>query len=101
MDALNVLEQKFASLIEVVKKLKVENGQLQSENEALRSENTEIKAENAKITEESARLVAKLETIESSCLSGGQELNKLHKEKNRTKAVVEELIKNIDQLVQL
>ncbi len=98
MEVLNVLEQKFASLVKVVERLKEDNKKLHSESETLQFENADLKKENAKLAEESAQLSSKLEAIEVSSIDSG-ELERLHEEKKRTKELVDDLIKNIESLV--
>lgn len=78
MEALNVLEQKFASLVKLT---------------------SELKTENSKLIEENLRLKENVETLEHSLLKNHQNLEELQQEKAMTKMVVDDLLKNIDSLV--
>lgn len=78
MEALNVLEKKIASLIDVIK---------------------ELKTENARLIEENTQLAIKLESIEGSILSDTKRIEELDREKALTKMAVDDLIRNIDSLV--
>lgn len=86
MDALNMLEQKIAALIEskktdlaLIKDLKANVCQLQEENKQLKDQ---------------------LEKIENSLLVGHQNVEELHQERVLTKMVLDDLIKSIDLLVE-
>jgi uncharacterized protein YdeI (YjbR/CyaY-like superfamily) len=86
MDALNVLEQKIATLIEskkidlaLIKDLKVSVAQLQEENKQLKEQ---------------------LEKLENSLLVRHQNVEELHEERVLTKMVLDDLIKSIDLLVE-
>jgi regulator of replication initiation timing len=78
MEALNVLEKKIASLVDVIK---------------------ELKTENARLIEENTQLAIKLESIEGSILSDTKRIEELDREKALTKMAVDDLIRNIDSLV--
>lgn len=80
MKFLQRLEEKVVSLIELIK---------------------ELKTENAKLIEENAQLEAKLKGLESSLSEDTAHLEELSKEKERTKMVVDELMKSIDSLVEI
>lgn len=79
MEILAVLEEKIASLIELVK---------------------ELKAENAKLTEDNAQLLAKIEMLESSLTNDVRRLEELNIEKALTKDAVNSLIISINELVE-
>ncbi|MFZ5954487.1 MAG: hypothetical protein ACOYT8_05315 [Candidatus Dependentiae bacterium] len=79
MEILAVLEEKIASLIELVK---------------------ELKAENAKLAEENAQLLAKMEMLESSLTNDVRRLEELNIEKALTKDAVSSLISSINELVE-
>lgn len=86
MEALNVLEQKIACLIEskkvdlaLIKDLKSTVSQLQAENKQIKDQ---------------------LEKLENSLLVGHQDVEELHQERMLTKMVVDDLIKSIDLLVE-
>ena len=78
MSTLKALEEKLASLVELVK---------------------DLKTENAKLAEENALLAAKLSMLESSLQDDALQLDELKQEKELTKLVIDDLIKNIDSLV--
>lgn len=79
MEILAVLEEKIASLIELVK---------------------ELKAENAKLAEDNAQLLAKIEMLESSLTNDVRRLEELNIEKALTKDAVNSLIISINELVE-
>ena len=76
---LDVLENKIASLVELIKKYKEENTQL---------------------AEEKAELAAKVKNMESSLLDDSQQVRQLSEEKEETKSAVDDLINVIDSLVE-
>jgi hypothetical protein len=85
MEGLHVLEQKIAALID-----------------SKRNDVTVIvalRAENAKLTTENATLKEQVDKIERSLLSNHQGFESLTQERELTKMVVDDLIKNIDILV--
>lgn len=79
MEALNILEKKIASLIELIK---------------------ELKTENAKLAEETAQLLAQLKGIEGTATSDAKQVDELNQEKTFTKLAVDELISSIDLLIE-
>jgi cell division protein FtsB len=79
VEILAVLEEKIASLIELVK---------------------ELKAENAKLAEDNAQLLAKIEMLESSLTNDVRRLEELNIEKALTKDAVNSLIISINELVE-
>ncbi len=78
MEALNELEKRIASLIDLTK---------------------ELKTENAKLAEENAQLLARIEMLEGCETSTSKCLEELNQEKVLTKTAVNELIKSIDSLI--
>jgi len=78
MKALDLLEQKIVSLIELVQKLR---------------------AENVALAEKNAQLVAHVKGLENSMLASGSRIEEFNQEKVITKKVVDSLIKEIDSLV--
>lgn len=78
VNVLKMLEEKIASLVDLVK---------------------ELKAENARLTEENAQWQAKIKSLEKSVNTDAQRLEELNQEKALTKVVVDDLIKSIDSLV--
>ena len=100
MEALSVLEDKIRSLVTFVKELKTHNEALQLDKRKLEEENEELKAENAKFAEENAQLIAQLKGIEESILKENKQVKELNQERSITKAVVDDLIKSIDILVE-
>lgn len=86
MDALNVLEQKIAMLIESKKQDLSTIKDLQSAVAQLQEENKQLKDQ--------------LEKVEHSLLTGHQNVEELHQERALTKMVLDDLIKSIDVLVE-
>lgn len=80
MDAFKVLEEKVVLLVERVASLKKENESLLQKNEELQ---------------------AKISALEESLLADTRQLDSLNAEKEVTKMVVDDLIKNIDALIEL
>jgi len=80
MQALKLLEEKIASLIELIK---------------------ELKNENAKLAEENAQLEVKVKSLEDSLKDDVKQSDKLTEEKELTRLAVDDLIKSIDSLVEL
>lgn len=78
VSVLKMLEEKIASLVDLVK---------------------ELKAENARLTEENAQWQVKIKSLEKSVNTDAQRLEELNQEKALTKIVVDDLIKSIDSLV--
>ena len=100
MEALSVLEDKIRSLVTLVKELKTQNEALQVDRQNLEEENEELKADNAKFAEDNAQLTAQLKGIEESILKENKQVEALSQERSITKAVVDDLIKSIDILVE-
>ncbi len=100
MKVLNILEEKIKSLVVLVKGLKKESETLQVDKEKLKTENNELKTENAKFAEDNAQLTAQFKAIEGSMLKGTDQVDELKQERSATKAVVDDLIKSIDALVE-
>ncbi len=100
MDALTLLEQKVALLVERLAQLKTKNNQLVAENEKIGVENNELKSKCAQLSQENAQLAEQLDAIENSMLQGSKTVEDLSLEKSLTKAVVDDLIKSIDALVE-
>lgn len=82
METLQILEQKIAQLIALVK-------ELQAQISALKSENLSLMQSNAELADE-------LENVKTSFIAD-QEV--LEEEKALAKLAVDEIIKNIDSLV--
>lgn len=78
MNALSVLEEKVVLLLDILNELKKENAELQAQN---------------------ASLLKEIKALESSVATDTKTLDALHQEKEATKAVVDDLIKNINALV--
>ncbi len=78
LEKLNILEKKITSLVELLRAEKELSAKLAEEKNLL--------------ADEKNNLLARLEAVESSLLKGSQNIE-------LTKMVVDELIKNIDQLV--
>lgn len=86
MQVLQILEEKIAALVKVLQSLKKENEELKSALAAAQKENEQF--------------AAHIEKLEGSMLSDESRLKELDKEKELTKTVVDDLIKNIDALVE-
>ena len=86
MQVLQVLEEKIAALVKVLQSCKKENEELKKAVLAADKKNKQLKAQ--------------VEMLESSMLSDEGRLKELDKEKELTKTVVDDLIKNIDALVE-
>lgn len=93
MEALNILEERLASLIALAQKLKDNNVRLQADNEMLQSE-------NANFLQENLQLISRLELREKVAVKESQEIDELYQEKKLTKSVVDNLIKSIESLVE-
>jgi len=100
MEALSVLEDKIGLLVTLVKELKTQNEALQVSKQKLEEENEALKAENAKFAEDNAQLAAQLKSIQESVLKENKQADELNQERSMTKAVVDDLIKSIDTLVE-
>lgn len=103
MNTLEILEQKVTGLVAMVKNLKDLNNALQVAQEMLKAENQELKIENAKLIEENAHLSIQLQATEDSASRETREIETLHKEKERTKTAVDDLlslIQGIDTLIE-
>ncbi len=79
MEVLNVLEKKIASLIELIKELRLENAKLNQDNRALEQTNLQLHEQ--------------IEQLQASLLERPQELA-------LTRSAVDDLIKNIDFLIE-
>lgn len=87
MDMLQALEKKVVALVSLVNRLNQENG-------ALKQDLSGFKEENKKLEKQ-------VEMLESSVLKESSRLQEqLLKEKELTKIVVDDLIKNIDALLE-
>lgn len=86
MDALGVLEQKIATLIESKK----------TDLSCIR----DLKLNVERLQEENKQLKDQLEKLENSLLVRHQSVEELHQEKVLTKMVLDDLIKSIDLLVE-
>ena len=100
MEALGVLEGKIRSLVVLIEELKTQNEVLQVDKGKLKVENEELKTENAKLSEDNAQLETQLKGIEESILKENEQVKELSQERLITKAVVDDLIKSIDTLVE-
>lgn len=108
MDMLKVLEEKVVSLVAMIKDLKAKNVSLEAKAsehleraDDLVAKNKDLKSENAKLAEENAQLVAKLDGLKGSVYKGTQEIETLNEEKALAKVAVDDLIKSIDDLVEI
>lgn len=78
IENLNLLEEKLASLVELVKQLRLKNNELEKEK---------------------LELEGRLERLEEELLRDSEGMEELHQERALTKQVVDDLIKSIDSLV--
>lgn len=79
METLSALQEKIEQLIGYSKELKLENDHLKKENK---------------------QLAKKLDSLETAMLENKSNVKQLSQEKEKTKGVVDDLIKTIDSLVQ-
>ena len=79
MDILQILENKIHSLLLLIKKLKEQNECLSNEN---------------------VQLIAQIESMKNNMLKESHDMDELTKERELTKMVVDDLIRNIDSLVE-
>ena len=80
MEILSALEKKIELLVDYIKRLKEENAQLKTESQELRDHITQL---------------------EGSLLKENKQLETaLHKERSLAQKAVDELIKNIDELIE-
>ncbi len=80
MEILHVLEQKIESLVELIKRQKLENAQLIDENQ---------------------QLLLRINQLESALLHETKKVElELKEERSATQQVVDDLIKNIDDLIE-
>lgn len=103
MDALQLLEQKVSSLVELVKGLKEKNLVIKDECDVLTKECAGLKAKNAKLAEENTRLAERMEAIEKKALRDNGQIDELNQEKALTKIAVDDLLerlKIIDSIVE-
>ena len=103
MNALQLLEQKISSLVEMIKELKAKNIKQQEELDSSYKDCVSLKAENAKLAEENAQLVAKAEALDKEARKGTDQIDELHQEKTLTKMAVDDLLerlKVIDSIVE-
>lgn len=107
MEALNILENKIVTLLELVKRLKTENSDLKKESEKLGLESarlTEEKArlcaDNAALNEQIQQLMSELDAIEKSVFARDKSVETLNLERAETKMLIDDLIKDIDSLVE-
>lgn len=106
MEALGILEKKISVLLDIVKKLKIQNSGLKSECEQLKAEGAQLtrekaklSADNAALSEEVDQLVTELESLEKTVHVNDKSLDALNQEKSETKLFIDDLIKDIDSLV--
>lgn len=85
MAVLQLLEEKITSLVALAEALKQENEQLKKDLSEHQQENKKFKKQ--------------IEMLEGSMLNENSRIQELHKEKELTKTVVDDLIKNIDAII--
>jgi regulator of replication initiation timing len=79
VETLSILEKKVVYLIDVIKQLK---------------------AENARLAEENAQLAEKIAMMQAIAADEAKRTDEFNQEKELTKMVVDDLIKNIDSLIE-
>jgi predicted nucleic acid-binding Zn-ribbon protein len=107
MEAFNILENKIITLLELVKKLKAENGDLKKESEQLGLASARLMEESAKLRDENTalhehveQLMSELDALEKSVFARDKNVETLNLEKAETKLLIDDLIKDIDSLVE-
>lgn len=103
MNALQLLEEKFSSLVVIIKELKEKNKQLNDQVTALSKEREKNSAQYEQVTKENAQLLAKMASLEKKALEGNNQINELNQERALTKVAVDDLLdrlKSIDSLVE-
>ncbi|EKD49023.1 MAG: hypothetical protein ACD_64C00029G0004 [uncultured bacterium] len=103
MNALQLLEEKFSSLVGILKELKEKNKQLSDRVTVLSKENEKNFAQYEQVAKENAQLLAKMAGLEKKALEGNNQINELNQERALTKVAVDDLLdrlKSIDSLVE-
>lgn len=107
MEALNILENKVVSLLELIKTLKAENSNLKKECEQfeltcarLMEEEAKFREENATLREHAEHLMSELDAVEKTVFARDKNVETLNQEKAETKLLIDDLIKDIDSLVE-
>ena len=59
-----------------------------------------LKEDNEHLSKENVQLIAQMEAMKNNMLKENHDLDELHKERELTKMVVDDLIRNIDSLVE-
>lgn len=95
MVSLDLLEQKFALVSQLIHDLREKNVQLELQNNDLKKELGDMRTENERLAIQSLQLAIKLDEFDKT--SDG--VDSLTQEREKTKLVVDNLIKNIDSLV--
>lgn len=78
MEALNILEEKIAVLIQTVQKLKEENADLSAEN---------------------VRLSEALFSAKQSVESNDKDIERISEEKHQARVMIDDLIKSVDRII--
>jgi hypothetical protein len=107
MEALNILENKIITLLELVKTLKAENSDLKKESEQrglasarLTEEKAKLREENTALREHVEHLMSELDAVEKSVFARDKNVETLNQERAETKLLIDDLIKDIDSLVE-
>lgn len=103
MNALQLLEEKFSSLVVIIKELKQKNKQLSDKVSALSKENEKNSEKHELVAKENTQVLAKMAGLEKKALEGNDQINELNQEKALTKVAVDDLLdrlKSIDSLVE-
>jgi len=92
MEVLSLLEKRIASLLELTKKLQIENN-------TIKAENSKLVEDNLQLAQQVEHLTNKMKSIEGAVVENSKDLDELSQEKALTKMVVDDLIKSIDSFV--
>jgi len=92
MEVLSLLEKRIASLLELTKKLQIENN-------TVKAENSKLVEDNLQLAQQVEHLTNKMKSIEGAVVENSKDLDELSQEKALTKMVVDDLIKSIDSFV--
>jgi chromosome segregation ATPase len=101
-----VLEKKVLALLEIVKSLRLANGELSSEISTLRaqydafqSEMSDLRDSRSLLLEEKEQLSLRIDALEGSLLHGSSDIAELSQERELTRLALDSLIESIDSIV--